>query len=191
MSEFRFVLITVAIILGLGLTQIIRDIGLQIRKRSDIEIYPLQIAVSCLLFFSILMWIWGFSAFVDAAWTIYSYLLLLMPASGLALSTQVISLDLSSDETPEEQYFRNSRPLYLILSSVLILGVAASIAKSEYLSASRESLIMVNSARLLFAGIFASLGFIRKPAFHWLVLSVFFVAVTLAAFVNLFILQLQ
>jgi hypothetical protein len=162
---------------------------MQIRKRSDIKVYPLHIFASFLLFFFILMRVWGFSIYTDATWTLVSYLLVMMPTVALALCAQVIGLDLDSAKSPEQQYFENCKPLYLIMGSVLVFAVIGSIAKSEYSNISKDSMTLLNSVRLLFAGLLASLGFIKKPAFHWVVLSSLFVAVLATASATVFVLQ--
>lgn len=177
--------------LGFGMTQILRDIGTQLRRRSDMSSYPLQVFASCSIFFFILMWIWGFSVYVDATWTLFSYLLLLMPATALALSAQLICLDPGSARSPRRQYENNCRPLYLIIAAVPLVGVIASVAKSDYVDISYESLIAQNSLRLAFAALIASLSFIKRPAYHWFVLASTVIGFLLSTSSNMFVLRMQ
>jgi hypothetical protein len=85
MTEFRFVQITLVIILGFGMTEILRNISGQIRRRKEIEVYPLQIFVSCSLLFFILLWIWSFSQSVHVTWTLPVFFLQVLPTIALTL----------------------------------------------------------------------------------------------------------
>ena len=49
MSEFEFVQVTFAIILGLGVTEILRGVGEQVRARHYLRLYPLQLVASCII----------------------------------------------------------------------------------------------------------------------------------------------
>jgi len=111
------------IILGLGLTEILRNIGGQIRIRSKIKVYPLQIFASCLLIFFILMWLWGFSKSIEVTWTLPVFLIQVLPAIAFALSAQILGLDFNSTRSAEQQYFGNCRAIYLILASIPLFGV--------------------------------------------------------------------
>lgn len=170
MSAFRFVQITVVVILGLGLTEILRNLGGQIRRRSEIEVYPLQIVASCSLLFFILMFLWGFSAYIEVNWNLLLFLLKVIPSIALALSAQLIGLDFNSTRSSEQQYFENCRSTYLILASVPLFGVITTTVTAESLPISGENLIVMNIFRFVVAGVVASLSFIKKPGYHWSVI---------------------
>lgn len=176
MSQFRFVQATIIIILGLGLTEILRNLGGQIRRSSKIEVYPLQIFASCLLLFFILTWLWDFSASVEVTWTFPLFLLTAIPTIALAMSADLIGLDFNSTKSSEQQYFEKCKPIYLILASVPLFSVITTIFTAEFLPFTPEYLIMLNIFRVVFAGFVALLGFIKKPAYHWSVLIGIFIA---------------
>lgn len=100
MTQFEFVQVTIAIILGLGLTDILRNLGEQFRNRSEIEVSWLQVGASCMLLLVILIYnLWGFWGALGVNWTLQLFLLQVAPAIALALSAQLIKVDLSSGKT--------------------------------------------------------------------------------------------
>jgi len=167
MTEFRFVQITLVIILGFGVTEILRNIGGQIRRRKEIEVYPLQIVVSCSLLFFILLWLWSFSQSIDVTWTLPIFLLQVLPTIALALSAQIIGMDFNSTKSSKQQYFDNCTATYLILAIVPLLSVFTTTTNSEYMPFTRNHLMLINIGRFVVTGITASLGFIKKPLYHW------------------------
>lgn len=169
MTEFKYVQTALIIILGLGVTEILRNIGSQIRRRTEIEIYPLQIAVSWSILLFILMWIWNFSQSIDVRWTLPVFFLQILPTIALALSAQIVGFDLDSKRSSKQQYFDNCTAIYLILAIVPLVAVFTTLSNSEYMSISRDSLRLINISRLVQSGFVASLCFIKKPLYHWLV----------------------
>ena len=167
MSEFRFVQTALIVILGLGVTEILRNIGNQISRRAKLEIYPLQIFVSCSILLFILMWLWNFSQSIDVRWTLPVFLLQMIAPIALALSAQIVGLDFSSKKSPEEQYFDNCTAIYLILAIVPLVAVFTTMTNLDYMPIKRDSLILINVGRLVESGFIASLGFIKKPVYHW------------------------
>jgi hypothetical protein len=167
MTEFRFVQITLVIILGFGVTEILSNIGGQIRRRKEIEVYPLQVFVSCSLLFFILLWLWSFSQSVDVTWTLPVFFLQVLPTIALALSAQMIGMDFNSTKSLKQQYFDNCTATYLFLAIVPLLSVFASTTNLEYLPFTRNRLMLINIVRFVIAGFTASLGFIKKPLYHW------------------------
>jgi hypothetical protein len=171
MSEYRFVMITVALILGLGLSQLVRNVGQQIRNRSEIEFYPLQVFASCLIFCLMLMWIWVFSILIDAEWSLTTYLFATMSAVALAFCAELVSYDPDSEKSARQQYFESCKPLYLMMGLVLIFAVLNSVANVRYLNISEGSLWLLNGVRVGLTGLVVSLAFVRKPGYHWIALS--------------------
>jgi hypothetical protein len=175
LSEFEFVQVTVAIILGLGITELLRNIGEQIRRRSSIEVYSLQVAASCVLVLVILRYLWTFWSNLEVFWNLPLFLLTVSPSIALALSAQVIKVDCDSDASPKEQYFKNSIAIYLFWATAplcqLIFDVVLDYTfTSDYV------------VRLLVVGLLASVGFIKKPAYHWIVLSGLFIGLIVGMF---------
>ena len=169
LSEFEFVHVTVAIILGLGVTELLRNIGEQIRRRSEIQVYALQVASCCLLVLVILRYLWNFWSNLDVSWNLPLFLLIVSPTIALALSAQVLRVDCDSTMSIEEQYFGNCRATYLFWASApLCAFVFDALSNYEF------SLFEV--IRFLVIGFLASLGFIKKPIYHWIVLSLLFIS---------------
>ncbi len=171
-TEFEFVQVTVAIILGLGITELLRNIGEQIRRRSKIQLYSLQVAASCALVFVILRYLWLFWSNLDVSWTLPLFLLTVCPAIALALSAQVIRVDCDSDTPPKEQYFENSTATYLFWA-------AAPLSQLVFDAASGYRFTEPDVARLFVIGFLTSLGFIKTPTYHWIVLSGLFISLIL------------
>ena len=113
MSQFEFVQVTIAVILGLGLTDLFRNLGEQYRYRHIIEVYWLQIAASCLLLFVILMYLWNFWRTSNVEWTLPLFVLQVASAAALALSTQFLKVDVNSHKTAKSQYFDNRIATYV------------------------------------------------------------------------------
>ena len=130
-------------------------------------LYPLQIFVSCSILLFILMWLWNFSQSIDVRWTLPVFLLQMIAPIALALSAQIVGLDFSSKKSPEEQYFDNCTAIYLILAIVPSVAVFTTMTNLDYMSINRDSPILINVGRLVQSGFIASLGFIKKPLYHW------------------------
>ena len=177
MSQFRFIQIIIVIILGFGLTDILRNLGGQIRRKSEIEVYPLQIFASCFLLFFILMWLWSFSGLLKVTWNLLLFLLMVIPTIAIALSAQLIGLDFNSTRSSKQQYSENCRSIYLILASAPIFQVIITTISAKSLPITAEYLTALDTLRLVAAGFVASLGFIKKPAYHWSVLIGLFIAI--------------
>jgi hypothetical protein len=184
MSEFEFVQVTVAIILGLGITELLRNIGGQIRRRSQIQVYMLQIAASCLLVFVILRYLWSFWSTLEVSWNLPLFLLTVSPAIALALAAQVIGVHRDTDSSPQEQYFENCRATYLFWAAAPLFQVLFDFASGHTFTPSEVF-------RLLLVGLIASLGFVKKPSYHRIVLSILFISLVVGMPLTQFALKSQ
>jgi len=50
-----------------------------------------------------------------------------------------------------------------------LVTVFTTTINSDYMPITRDSLMLINISRLLESGFIVSLGFIKKPLYHWLV----------------------
>ncbi|NKB98647.1 MAG: hypothetical protein GKR90_09185 [Pseudomonadales bacterium] len=161
MSQFEFVQVTVAVILGLGLTDLLRNLGEQFRHRQEFEIYWLQLIASCLLLTVILMYLWTFWRAVEVTWTLPMFLLQVASAIALALSAQFIKVDWSSDKSAEDQYYENRVATFLAWACgplfASLFGFAAGLESLE--------------ARLFIVGFLLSLAVIKNRIFHTVVVT--------------------
>lgn len=162
MTQFEFVQVTVAIILGLGLTDILRNLGEQFRNRSDVQVAWLQIGASCLLLLIILIYLWSFWLASEVTWTLPLFMLQVASAIALALSAQFIKVDVSSAKALEAQYFDNAKVTFILWAMaplfILFFSMAAGIAGTSDLG------------RVAAAALLMSLGLIKHRTYHKVVL---------------------
>lgn len=174
MTQFEFVQVTLAIVLGLGLTDILRNLGEQFRRRREIEVCWLQVLASCLLLSVILVaYLWSFWTTSNVEWTLLLFLLQAGAAIGLALGAQFIRVDLSSSKSPTAQYFDNCLATYGVWAAAPVFALLFSL--------STGTLGAIDASRVLVAVLLVSMGFIRKPIYHAMVLSTLLVIVVVVA----------
>ena len=157
MSQFEFVQVTITVILGLGLTDLFRNLGEQYRHRGEIEIYWLQIAASCLLLVVILMYLWNFWRTSNVEWTLPLFMLQVASAAALALSAQFLKVDCASNKTAETQYFDNRVATYVSWSfAPIFAGVFHVVTAEEILAIPRIVVVFL----------LLSLAITRNPKVH-------------------------
>ncbi len=168
MSEFEFVQVTFAIILGLGVTEILRGLGEQIRARHYLRLYPLHVVASCIILMAIMIGLWGLWFVKGVQWTFPQFMLQAAPTIALALAAHVIRADCSiGADSLCEQYFRNSGPAFLLLASVPLLTIVITFTRLDERPDDATNLVVITAARLLLAALGASMAFIKRPAYHW------------------------
>jgi len=175
MTEFEFVQVTIALILGLGFTDILRNLGEQFRRRNDLAIYPLQVMASCLLLLVILAYLWFFWTSAQLKWTLPLFLLQVGSAVALAFSAQTIKVDCDSPASPEAQYFGNCTATYGSWAMAPLIGVVFSLVSgtSQGPDPLRAAIVIL----------LLSLAFFKRPNYHKAVGSVLLLAVLVAPFV--------
>jgi hypothetical protein len=177
LSQFEFVQVTIAVILGLGLTDLLRNLGEQYRHRNEIEIYWLQIAASCLLLIVILMYLWNFWRASDINWTLPLFLLQVASAVALALSAQFIKVDCSSDKTAETQYFDNRTATFVSWGlAPTFAGFFQVVTEEGNLAIPRIGVVIL----LVF------LAITRRPIVHMIVISVLLMTVAIGLTIGQF-----
>ena len=168
MSEFEFVQVTFAIILGLGVTEILRGLGEQVRARHCLRLYPLHLVASCVILMAILIGLWGLWFVKDVQWTFPQFLLQAAPTIALALAAHVIRADCStSADSLRDQYFRNAGPAFLLLASVPLLTIVITLTRLDLRPDDATNLAVITAVRLFLAALGASMAFIKRPAYHW------------------------
>ena len=177
LTQFEFVQVTIAIILGLGLTDILRNLGEQFRNRSEIEVSWLQVGASCMLLLVILIYnLWGFWGALEVNWTLQLFMLQVSPAIALALSAQLIKVDISSGKTPEAQYFNNCTATFTLWATAPLFSMFFSLATTGNVN------IAADAARIGVAILLVSLGLIKNRIYHTVVLSVLLLSATSVVF---------
>ncbi len=175
MTQFEFVQVTIAIILGLGLTDILRNLGEQFRNRSEIEVSWLQVGASCMLLLVILIYnLWGFWGALGVNWTLQLFLLQVAPAIALALSAQLIKVDISSGKTPEAQYFNNCTATFTLWATAPLFSMFFSLATGN--------VNIADAARIGVVILLVSLGLIKNRIYHTVVLSALLLSATSVVF---------
>lgn len=190
MSQFEFVQITFAIILGLGVTTILNGLGEQLRQRHTHGLYPLQVASSLLLLLVHLAWLWGFWQTRQTDWHFGLFLAYAIPSVCLALAANVSRIDTSAAaQSSRDQYFRNAPVLYSLWAGAECMGILLGLHYASGLEElDRFGLITFSIIRLVGAGLTLSMGFVKRTGFQWAVLSILFLL--LAALVVVFITDL-
>ena len=191
MSQFEFVQITFAIILGLGVTTILNGLGEQLRRRHTHQLFYLQVASSLLLLLVHLAWLWGFWQTRQTEWQFGLFLAYAIPSVCLALAANVSRIDCSaSSESSRDQYFRNAPVLYGLWSGAELIGILLGLHYASGLEDLDQSgLVIFSVVRLAGAALTLSLGFVRKITFQWLTLGL--LSCQIAAVVLAFITDLS
>ena len=173
LSQFEFVQVTIAVILGLGLTDLLRNLGDQFRHRNKIEIYWLQLLASCLLLFVILMYLWNFWSASQVDWTLPLFILQVASAVALALSAQFIKVDWTSSKTAKAQYFNNRLATFVSWSlAPFFSGIFSVLTNDGIYFLPRIGVFIL----------LVSLAMVNKPIYHALVITalIFTLAIGLA-----------
>ncbi len=124
MSQFEFVQISFAIILGLGVTSILASLGDQIRLRHIQKLSPLHVCSQCLLLYSLLVWLWGFWATREINWSISIFIFHALSPVFLALAAHMSKIEISQNgEAAQTQYFRNRQVFYGFWALASLIGI--------------------------------------------------------------------
>lgn len=187
MSSFEFILVSLAIILGFGISEILSGWGEQMRHRRTVRPYPLQIAGSAYVLFASLRYLWLLWGARDAQWTFGAYLLTALPALALALAAYVMRTDPKSPRRSlAEQYFDVSRPFHLLLTTVPILAAVDTALHVRELRSLGAAIAtpFVWTVWPIFVASFLVLAWSRSPRVHGVVWAlVWLTAATTSVFV--------
>jgi len=174
MSVFEFVLVSFAIIMGLGVSEVLAGWADQIRARQRLRPFFLQLGSSAFVLYLSLQYLWMLWLGRNVDWTFPLFLGVAGPGLALALAARVSKVDTSIDAPPvREQYFGNSPAVYslLMLFPVLILLMS-------FLSGLREvvpdppDLVAVSAVRLLMLAVYVCLALSKNERVHALGLVV-------------------
>ncbi len=125
MSEFEFVQITFAIILGLGVTSVLSSIADQLKFRNTYALFPLQLFSQSVLLLLLFIQLWGFWAARDIEWNIGLFLFHALSPVCYAIAAYSSRVELSSaSASTEEQYFSNKPIFYGFWALASFFGIA-------------------------------------------------------------------
>jgi hypothetical protein len=184
MSSFEFVLVSIAIVLGFGISEILGGWGRQIRHRHDVPSYPLQVVASAWLLSLSLRYLWTLWTLHAAEWTYAGYLLVAVPALLLALAAHLIRVEPESlRRTPREQYFESARPFYGLMAIFPLFGMANALYHAADLQARYGT--STGPFRLVWPVTVAAclwLAYSRRPSHHWVGLALLWASTFLLYF---------
>lgn len=178
MSGFEFVLVLYAIIAGLGISDILSGWGEQIRARQRMSAYPLQIALSSLLMYYGISFLWAFWTFRNIVWTFSLYIALATIPLIVSLASRVIRVDTSIDApSARDQYFQNSGPVFLILALIPAILVLLSLVTNLGDSArDRPDLVQLTFLRASLCVGLLYVAWTKRASVHWLGVGGMFIA---------------
>jgi hypothetical protein len=123
MSRFEFVLVLLSIIIGLGLTELLRNVVRQIRARKTVKIFWPQTILVGIMFFALMqIWweIWGLH--VVEVWSFPVLLLMLAGPITLFCTSHLIFPTKIEGANLEKYYFLNSRLIWGLASFTVIVS---------------------------------------------------------------------
>jgi hypothetical protein len=168
-STFEFILVSLAIILGFGISEILSGWGEQMRHRREVRPSLLQVAASAYVLFASLRYLWLLWGARNAQWTFAGYLLTALPALCLALAAYVVRADPTSlRRSLAEQYFDVARPFHLLLAAVpslAALDTALHVTELRRLGAAIAN-PFVWTVWPIFITAFLTMAWSRSPRIH-------------------------
>jgi hypothetical protein len=172
MSGFEFVLVLYAIIIGLGISDILTGWGEQIRARHRMSAYPLQIVLSFLLLYFGISFLWSLWTYRNTDWTFSLYITMACIPLTISLASRIIRVDTSAEApSAKDQYFRISRPVFLLLAlipaMIMLLSFTTNLGENvpdrlEPVEFMQLTVIRVAMCLLL---LYAALS--KKAGAHW------------------------
>jgi hypothetical protein len=168
LSVFEFILVPLAIIVGVGVSEILGSWGQQIRNRHRRPLHPLQITSSAFILFFCMAYLWAMWLMRDIVWTFPLYLLAAAPGLALALAAHITEIDTSADAPPVlEQYFRNAPPTYALLAlmPISIITISLTTEVREQLP-DPPNLLAVTSVRIVILALLVSLVWSKNVKYH-------------------------
>ena len=121
MSEFEFVLVTLAIVAGFAISEILAGWSRPILGRDDAGYSSLRFLASLFLLFLTLRYIWNLWVFRSSEWQFVHFVLVLVPMLLIALAAHVISMPAQASEVDStEVYLSRARPFFLLLIGVVV-----------------------------------------------------------------------
>jgi hypothetical protein len=115
MSLFEFLMVFVSIIVGLGVTEILTGIAMQIRHRDTVKGYWVHSAGVLLIFIALIQNWWELWSRRDLPeWTFLSLVLMLVPPASLYLVAHLIFPEPIAGSNIRQYYYERLRPVWLL-----------------------------------------------------------------------------
>lgn len=168
MSVFEFVLIPMAIILGLGITELLS--GVVRVLRGDLKAGPLHLVWVFLVFLVQVQWMWAQWALHEMSeWTFPVFGLGLMEPIGLYMGAAILFPAESSPKPLDEHLLAHRRSFFPIAAGTLAVFLA-----SDWVHGDEPGIgeIVPRVVGILFCGILATTG---NRKFHWTAVTILLV----------------
>ena len=168
MSEFEFVLVTIAIVAGFAISAILDGWSRPMLARGNAGYSSLRFLASLFLLFLILRYIWTLWDVRSSDWHFGHFVLVLTPMLLIALSAYVISMPAEDRELDSTAiYFARARPFFLLLVGVMISWTLYS--RSIYAPEAYVPAALASRGVGVLA--FLWLAFTERRSHHWVVLA--------------------
>jgi len=189
MTQFEFVQITFAIILGLGVTSILASLGDQIRLRHIKKLSLLHLFAQSLLLYTLLIWLWGFWAAREINWNITIFIFHALSPIFLALAAHMSRVEFNLDaETIENQYFRNAKTFYGFWALAAAIGIGQTYFYVLIGELPSEFGIILSIVRGVSVALLLTLAMSKKITVHWaclIILTLIYSSLLLTIFFSL------
>lgn len=175
MSEFEFVLVTIAIVAGFAISEILAGWSRPMLARGDAGYSSLRFFASLFLLFLTLRYIWTLWSVRSSEWQFVHFVLVLTPMLLMALAARVISMPAEAPELDStEIYFARARPFFLLLVGVLISWTFYEWANLTVIQKAYADEVnwTVLASRVVGVPAFLWLAFTKRPRHHWVALAV-------------------
>ncbi len=170
MSSFEFILILIAIVAGLAISEILYSWGRLIQARVNPRQAALYFGASLVLLGYIVRYVWDLWVYRQAEWHFLAFLLAAAPILVLSLAAYVISVPREPVPDVLQHYLSEARPFYLLLAAFLALWTVhhASDAWQSITAAlgSADRVLPLLLGRALMAGIFLVLAHTGNLMLH-------------------------
>jgi len=174
LSEFEFVLVTIAIVAGFAISEVLAGWSRPLLARGNAGYSSLRFLASLFLLFLTLRYIWALWGVRSSNWHFVHFVLVLAPMLLIALAACVISMPAEASELDStEIYFARARPFFLLLVGVMIswtLYEWANLAVIQKTYAAEVNWTVLAS-RVVGVPAFLWLAFTKRRRHHWVVLA--------------------
>jgi hypothetical protein len=180
-DEFSYLSVLLSIVLGLGITQLLTALGRLIQARERVRMFwPAPAWAVLLLVTHVQTWWTMFGLRDQAAWTFFTFLLVLLQPVLLYLLAALVLPDFGETADPGEgtvdlrrHYFRQARWFFGLALALLAVSVLKDVALDGELPDTPNLL-----AHLLFAALWGTAAVTRRERYHLLLAPLSFVLFT-------------
>jgi len=175
MDRFSFVMVLLSIIVGLGVTELLRNVARQIQARNGIKFYWLHAVLAALVFVALLQQWWeSWDQRAVETWTFPILILMLGGPIGLFILSHFLYPDDLEGTDFKAFYYENPRIIYLIAGATVLftgsyrpLSFGHSVIDADNISTGIVLLVVLTLAAT------------RRKIIHELLVPVLFISVLL------------